>query len=311
MLLNWHGREDTLACLDSLTRVTYPDMRVVVVDNASSDGCVQEIAARFPQTTVLPQRHNLGFAGGSNVGIRWALEQGADYVLLLNNDTVVRPDFLDALVAASEAHPDAGVIGPTIFYKDRPDRIWFRGTALSSVRGRPYHLALGQLDPEPGACGVRPTYYVPGCCFLVRRDVWEKVGLLDDRYFFLWEDEDWCCRAVRAGLRCLFSLDSVIYHRAGASYGTVTSPLFLYFKVRNHLLWATSHLGRFQQALGCLSGAALYVHEVVRSFRPADPDNARRVRAIAEAVRDFAAGRFGPPPAWLMGERASTLPART
>jgi GT2 family glycosyltransferase len=114
VVLNWNGKEDTLACLESLASVTYPAFEIYVVDNGYSDGSVPVVRSRFPNSTVIENGRNLGFAGGNNVGIRYALERGADYVLILNNDTLVAPDLLDRMMGAALRESDVGVVGAKI-----------------------------------------------------------------------------------------------------------------------------------------------------------------------------------------------------
>jgi len=127
IVLNWNGGQDTLACLESLAQLDYPEFGVLVVDNGSTDGSLQAVQERFPEIPIIETGENLGYAGGSNVGLRWALDHGADYALLLNNDTVVAPDFLRLLVEAVGADPRIGIAGPTICYYDRPEVIWSAG----------------------------------------------------------------------------------------------------------------------------------------------------------------------------------------
>src|SRR3989304_8553833 len=125
IVLSWNGKNDTLECLASLQQLTYPNARVVVVDNASSDGTCDAIRSAFPNIELIVNNSNLRFAGGNNVGIRRSLERGAKYVLVLNNDTVVDRDFLSRLVEAAESDKKIGVVGPKIYYYDKPRRIWF------------------------------------------------------------------------------------------------------------------------------------------------------------------------------------------
>jgi GT2 family glycosyltransferase len=124
IVLNWNGLRDTLHCLQSLKRADYPAFRVLVVDNGSSDASSTSIRQRFPEVTLIENSENLGFTGGNNIGMRQALEEEADYVLLLNNDTEVAPDAVRLLVETAESDPRIGIAGPIIYYYDRPKMIW-------------------------------------------------------------------------------------------------------------------------------------------------------------------------------------------
>lgn len=131
IILNWNGRDDTLACLHSLCHIDYPNFQIVVVDNHSSDDSVAVIQKEYPHITLIQTDENLGYVGGNNVGLTFARQQNFDYALLLNNDTEVDPQFLQVLVAAAEADPAVGIVGPTIYYFDAPQTIWSAGGAIN------------------------------------------------------------------------------------------------------------------------------------------------------------------------------------
>ena len=167
------------------------------LDNGSTDGSVPAIRDGFPMVTVLENGENLGYTGGNNVGLRYALAQGADYVLLLNNDTVLAPDFLRLLVEAAESDANVGIAGPTIYYYDRPALIWSAGGAIDERRGQTRMIGLDA--PDEGQFGTLPREvdFVTGCALLVKRPTMERVGLLDERFFTYYEEGEWCVRARR------------------------------------------------------------------------------------------------------------------
>ena len=167
IVLNWNGRDDTIACIESLDEVEYPRFDVMVVDNGSSDGSVAAIRQRFPHLEIVETGRNLGFAEGNNVGIRLALDRGVDYVFLLNNDTVVHPSVLEELVAAAERCPDGGIFSAKILYYAEPTRIWYAGAVWDDRRMTFRHLAdetQGRADER----GVVATDYACGCAFLAK-----------------------------------------------------------------------------------------------------------------------------------------------
>jgi GT2 family glycosyltransferase len=219
IVLTWNGKALTLACLDSLAGVQWPNLEVVIVDNASSDGTVEAIRAGFgDRFTVLVNEANLGFAGGNNVGIGHALRAGRDYVLLLNNDTTVDPDCIAALVDVFREHPGTGIAGPKIYYADPPDRIWYAGGVLALARGTARHVGIretdhGQFD-TPGE-----TDYVTGCALMASRAVFESVGMLDDSYRAYYEDADFCMRARRAGFSIRYTPRGRVWHKISSSTG--------------------------------------------------------------------------------------------
>lgn len=245
IVLNWNGGDDTLQCMESLQALRYTKVKFVLVDNGSTDGSVQRVReAKLARPPFIIETHaNLGFAEGNNVGIRHALANGADFVLLLNNDTVVAPDLLDELVAAAQASPRAAVLSCKIFYFDDPQRIWYAGARWLAQRRHFEHVGIGQLD-GPAFDVPSETGYASGCAFFMRADALRDIGLLDARYFLTYEESDLCYRARDAGWSVLYAPRGRLWHKVSASFGGAESPLQLYFYSRNSLLWAERHLPR-------------------------------------------------------------------
>lgn len=219
IVLTWNGRDLTLDCLRSLEAITTPHVRTILVDNASTDGTVDAVRARYgDRVTIIENQANLGFAAGNNAGIRRALNDGAEFILLLNNDTVVAPDFTTELLRPMLADLSIGIAAPKIFYAEPRDRIWFAGGEISLWRGTARHIGIretdrGQYDVE------RDIDYATGCALLVRREVFEKTGDLDPAYLAYFEDADFCLRARAAGYRIRYVPRSHVWHRISASTG--------------------------------------------------------------------------------------------
>ena len=244
IVLNWNGLQKTRECLASLAEVAYPSYDVVVVDNASTDGSVDMVRAEFPAAILLVNDRNLGVAGGRNVGLAAAMERGSRYMLLLDNDTRVAPDVLSELVAVGEARADAGILGAKIYF-DGDDRvIWGIGGGMDLRRchfdirgfGEPDH---GQYDQ---VCEVP---YVMGCAQMVRRDVIERAGYMDEGFVtYFAEDTDLCLRAKAAGLSSLVVPGAVVWHkvaRGAAGSRTTGSDDFHILKGRNLLYFMRKH----------------------------------------------------------------------
>jgi GT2 family glycosyltransferase len=218
IILNWNRKDDTISCLHSIEKVNYPNLSVILVDNASSDGTVEAVKEKFPSVKTISNPRNLRFAGGNNVGIEYALVNKADFVLLLNNDTEVEPDFLSELVRFAENDSHTGIVGPKIYYYYDKKRIWFAGGKVDYWKGWISHIGIREMD-HGQYDAAREVDYITGCCMLVRREVIEKIGKLDESYFIYGEDSDWCLRASRAGYRLAYVPSSVIWHKVSASSG--------------------------------------------------------------------------------------------
>jgi GT2 family glycosyltransferase len=239
VVLNWNGWQDTLGCIESCLQLTYPRYRILIVDNGSTDASVGNLLERFPDIAVLQTGKNLGFAGGNNIGIRHAFEQGADYVWLLNNDTIVDPSALTELVSVGEASDAAGIVGSKIFFFSQPDVIWFAGGLIRHLSGASIHR--GHLEKDEGRYDdIAEVDYITGCSLLIKREVVDKIGLMDDRFFLLFEEADWNLRAKKQGYKILYVPFSKVWHKVSASIGA-ESPNYHYYLARNSLLFTLKH----------------------------------------------------------------------
>lgn len=242
VVLNWNGAEDSIACLKSLEALTYDDFRVIIVDNGSSDDSLTALRTyRAPyRLELIETGRNLGYAGGNNVGVRRALELGVRFVLVLNNDTIVAPDLLDQLMAATLRCPDAGVFSARVMYFDEPDRVWFDGASWNEANLTLEWPGQGKLESELPSSD-HDTDYSCGAALFFRAEVAEQIGLLDESFFLVWEEVDWCFRARKAGWRNVVVAGAKVWHKIGVSFGSESSPLRTYFSVRNGLLWFSRH----------------------------------------------------------------------
>jgi GT2 family glycosyltransferase len=216
--LNYNGRDVTLQALASLTAQDYAACDVVVVDNGSTDGSEDAIRAAYPSVTVVRTEKNLGPSGGGNLGFRWALDHSYDYALILNNDIEVAPDFVRQLVAVAESDPRIGIVGPKAYYFWQRDTIWSAGgrlrfaEAVTSERGMGL-VDRGQFDVDDD------VEYVNGCAMLVKRAVFEQIGLWDPSYQLCFEDADFSLRARRAGWRIRYAHLAKLWHMVSTSTG--------------------------------------------------------------------------------------------
>jgi hypothetical protein len=236
VVLNWNRPLDTLACVASLHELDYPAFHILVVDNGSTDESV-ELFEELAGIDLLANKENLGFAAGNNEGIQYALERGADYVLLLNNDTTVSPPLLSRMVEVAQTDPGIGLVGPVIYYSDRPDQVWFAGMRF---RHGLYVVRRG-LHLTPPLNPIEEVDFISGCGMLVSRQTWEQIGLFDPRFFMYYEDLDLCVRAKEAGYRIVCATQAYMWHALSASTGGPDSPLKQYYQVKSTLLFSRKH----------------------------------------------------------------------
>lgn len=288
IVLNTNRRDDTLEALTSLRRSTYPNHQVIVLDNASTDGSVEAICEAFPEVELIRLGQNRGYAGNNNVGIQAALEQGADWVFLLNEDAVVAPDALEALVACAEARPDVGIAGPIVYHSSDPTRIQSAGGMLGS-NWLPVHI--GQNEPDRGQyAGQREVEWVSGCAILVRRQVIEQIGMLDEKFFYYWEETDWCMRARRAGWRILYLPQAKVWHK-GVQPDYRPSPNVTYYCTRNWFLLLNKH----HAPIGVWAFVVLWTVKAlaVWTIKPDGPQAKEHRAAMWQGVRDFLRKKWG------------------
>ncbi|MDA0313858.1 MAG: glycosyltransferase family 2 protein [Bacteroidetes bacterium] len=244
ILVNWNGYAYTKACLESLKEVKEPAFQVILVDNGSQETEGERLKALFPQVHLIVNQENLGFAGGNNVGIRYALEQGFEQVLLLNNDTSVKPSFLKELQSCLQ-QPGYGVAQPMILFAHDPHTLWSAGGRWNSLLGRAITLgnrvSFAEYRPQ-----TKSLDWATGCCMLVSRKVLLQSGLLHESYFAYFEDVEWSLRIRKAGFTIGLAENAVIYHEAGAASKKqhaegILSPRVFYLHVRNQLFLLRQH----------------------------------------------------------------------
>lgn len=237
IILNWNKPEDTLECLLSCKNINYENYEIIVVDNHSSDDSVSKIKSSFPQIRIIENSENLGYAGGNNVGMRYALEQGADYVLLLNNDVIVDKKVLSELIRIAQSSPQAGMLAPKVLYYDDRDVINSLGTSMDWLRLRPYLGACNQKDAE-SFNQVEKKDILLGCALLIHKTTIQRIGMLDEKFFIFHEEADWCFRNLKSGFINLVVPSAVIYHKASKTMREF-SCLTHYYSIRNFLYLTT------------------------------------------------------------------------
>ncbi len=304
VVLNWNQPKITIDCLNSLLAAKRGKeivLEIVLVDNHSNEETIEELKeyldrARFQKRSrrvsfvLVENKENLGFAEGNNRGIKQALKNGADYIFILNNDTEIDSACLVSLIEVAQRNPGAGILTPKIyyalgfeFYQDRYQKqdlgkvIWYAGGQVDWVNVLGRHIGVdevdrGQFDQE------KEVFFATGCAFLARREVFERVGFFDQRFFLYLEDLDFCLRVVKEGFKIIFIPQALVYHKNAASSGGSGSKLQNYYLTRNRLLFGFRH--------GYWKIKLFLARDLLRILL--SQDKIRR-----EAARDFLTGNFG------------------
>ncbi len=260
IVLNWNGRDLTLDCLESLLASTWPNLEVWLVDNASSDGSVEAAQEKYGgRVKIIVNDTNLGFAGGNNIGIDRALDGGADYVLLLNNDTVVDPGMVGHLAGLLDEQPEAGIAGPKIYYHNPPDQIWFAGGEVFPARATARHIGIREKDTGQYDT-LKETDYITGCALMARRELYETIGKLDPVYMAYFEDTDFCMRARLAGFKVYYVPAGKVWHKISASTGGQLGAKKIKRKLRSTRIF----FGRYARPWHWLTIPFFFLADVIR-----------------------------------------------
>ena len=272
IILNWNGKEDTIECLESLRKLDYPNYDVIVVDNGSTDGSCEILKKNYPYVKLIENEKNLGVATGYNFGIYQAR---GEYILLLNNDTVVDGDLLKELVTVLESNPEIGIVGPTMYYYDDPKRIWVGGGGgIYWNKGKTSLLRTNEID-NGEFDEITEVDYIAGCALLTKRELFEEIGYMDTKYFAYWEETDWCVRACKAGYKVLYVPKAKIWHKISSTSKKI-SGFAEYHLTRNMFWFMRKHATRRQYLSFLLyffgfqfwftSGIYIVYHKDVRAF---------------------------------------------
>lgn len=285
-LINFNGRKNTLDCLSQLDLISHEGLTVtvVVIDNASEEKFeIEDNYMKNIPLVFVKNDKNLGFAQGHNVGINYALSNGADYVIILNNDVFIDKDFVEQLVKVAQDE-GAGIIAPKIYfakgYEYHRDRyseeekgkvFWYAGGQMDWKNVIGTHRGVDEID-HGQYDQMQETEYASGCCMLVSRKVFEKIGHFDGKYFLYYEDNDLCQRALRSGFKIFYAPKSVIWHKNAGSAGGSGSSLQDYYITRNRLLFGSkyapfrSKLALFRESLAILRKGRKWQKTAVKDF---------------------------------------------
>ena len=243
IVLNWNGKEVLEECLQSIEKLDYPNYEVIVVDNGSTDGSQDMVKNKFSYDHLIENGMNLGWGGGMNVGVEYAMNKDANYAFILDNDIIVDEHCLSELVKAAESSQDIGIAGPKILFYHEPNKIWYIGGAIDLKKGRNPQIAHGEIDK--GQYDKKREIDYTGI-FLLKRCVIEKEGAFDTRFFVYYEDADYCLRAQRAGFKICYIPKAKVWHKVEASTGDTLNYNQIYYMTKNRFLFMKQHATRRQ-----------------------------------------------------------------
>ncbi len=237
ILVNYNSWQDTVECIESLKKMKDVLFKIVIIDNASSDNSVSELERKYDDVIIISNKENVGFAGGNNIGIDMAVNNGAKYIWLLNNDTVVHPESLKELVA-SVGQYELALIGGKVYKYGTGCDIWYDGGAINWWKGKAYHTHIHLKDngfvTEP--CS---TEWISGCSMFALAKLFEQHRM-DEKFFLYFEDVDYCCKLRQAGIPLIVIPGGVVWHKTSASVRK-TSYIQFYYSIRNNLYFMQSH----------------------------------------------------------------------
>ncbi len=296
IILNWNGEEDTISCIESLKRINYPNYKIFLVDNNSekkSQDILEEYCLKNSDLKIefIKNQENTGFSAGNNIALKKAFKDEFDYFLLLNNDTEVKEDFLDKLIEVAENNKKSGILAPKIYFYDKPNVIWHAVCKFSWMGGgRP--LQYEEVDKNPKESKIKKTQYVSGCAMLIKKEVIEKIGYLEESFFMYYEDTDFSLRAKNAGFELLYVPSAHIWHKVSRStFKAMTRPEVHYYHVRNAIL-----LSKRNAPLIVLWGVYfwsfyLYLKQILK-FAVISKKR-KSAQMIMRGIEDFYKGNFG------------------
>ncbi len=291
ILLNWNGCKDTRECLRSLEKAGPEGREILIVDNGSTDDSVKVLKKEFPKIKILETGKNLGYTGGMNAGIKYALAEDAGYIILLNNDTVVDPLFAEELVKAAKKEKKAGLLCSKIYFYANPNVISYAGAGFNELLG--WGRQRGYNETESNQYNrLEETKRPSGCSLLVTPKFIESVGLLDEDLFCYSEDTDWGLRARAAGFKVLFVPASKVWHKEAVSTGGAASALSLYYNVRN-TLYCLDKNRPLNPGLNFLRILSVACTSFLSLFTMKIPKR-RGAARILRGMSDYLRGKMGP-----------------
>lgn len=286
ILVNYNGYKDTIECVKSLEKIDYSNYKIIIIDNASTNNSIECLKDSLEDCIIIDSKENLGFAGGNNLGIEYALKNSADYIMLLNNDTLVKSDFLTSMIDSSNGNKSIGLVGCKIMYHPEKDIIWYGGGYIDWFKFIGTHWGMREVDR--GQCDKEKEIdFMTGCCMLIKREVFEKTGLLPDEYFMYCEDVDFCVKVKDAGYKIWYNPKTVIYHKVGLSSGGEESAFFIKWFTRNRLLFMKKYMNKVSKVNYIFTIMFFYTTRMIRYMQYRLKKDNERANAVMNGIKEY------------------------
>lgn len=287
ILVNFNGKLYNEQCINSIKLSTYSNYSIYVVDNNSSDNSVEILKEKFRDgITIIENDDNLGFSCANNIGIKKALDDGCNYILMLNNDTVIENNMIEEMLDISLKN-HGSVVSPKIYYYDNKHIIWSAGGNINWVKGLPIQYGIDKVDSNEFSY-EREVQFATGCCILIPKGVIEKIGLLSDKYFLYYEDTDYSIRMINGGVKIIYAPNAKMYHKVSASTGGSKSKLLIYYMTRNRLLFNKKFNKKY-----IIATLYFYITFIIKSIIWIFKGEAYIPKTMIMAIKDFYKKEYG------------------
>jgi hypothetical protein len=297
VILNWNGIKDTRECLQSLRTLTYPNYRIRLVDNGSANSEADLLEKEFPEADVIKLDTNTGFCKGNNIGMQKALDEEADFVMLLNNDTLVSADLLEQLVNQFGMLKNTGALSPAILHYPEKEKVWFsiaKWETCWSKGEAQFRLSYDETYDDIKDKQPYVTEFACGCCLFTSAEVLRKAGMLDEKFFIFYDEADWCARIRHMGYLSYIIPSAYIYHKVGSGTPSLAAT---YLSVRNRLLFMSRHLpfGKKLRSWPCILKDLAWHWCNIFGLIPRNKQFFKKQtsRAILRGWKDYYLRRFG------------------
>jgi GT2 family glycosyltransferase len=284
VLLNYNSYNDTIECVESLKKIEYKNYKIIIVDNKSTNDSERILSETVGMNCkVIQSGFNGGFASGNNIGIEYAIKNNAQYVLLLNNDTLVESDFLGKMVETFNIDDKIGIVGNQINYFSEKNKIWFGGGQIKWDRFSGAHQNYGKIDI--GDKRVREIDFMTGCCMLIKAEIFQNVGLLPDEYFLYLEDLDFCIAVADKGYKIMYNPNSKIYHKVSAATGGEESAFSVKWGNRNRIILMNKYYYKIEKSALIKAKAFFYISRIAKYIKYLTVGESDKARAMVEGIK--------------------------